>query len=125
MTNINEVLRQHIKIINAFDHPITREELEFYGLKKFIHVTRHVPTSNSTAELFALGDNMTDLGYIKVSDELLWYFNKSFNVRFNANYTEEQFFQQSTVQNFYNLEPVICDNVKELKSLLEHLWDGI
>lgn len=125
MTNINEILRQHIKIIKTFEHPITREELELYGLQRFIHVTRHVPTSNNTAELFALGDNMTDLGYLKVSNELLWYFNKSFNVRFNANYTEEQFFQQSTVQNFYNLEPDICDNVKELKSLLEHLWNDI
>lgn len=125
MTNINEVLRQHIKIIKTFDHPITRKELEIYGLRKFIRTIRHVPESTDTDELFAIGDNTTDLGYIKVSNSLLWYFNKSFNVRFDSNYTEEQFFQQSTVQNFYNLEPDICDNVKELKSLLEHLWNDI
>lgn len=126
MANINEVLRQTIKIIKSFDHPITHDELKMYGLTNFIRSIRNTGASGADV-LFDFGRYIYDksdneIGIIKISYDLLWYIYVGGNIRFDANYTKEEIFQQSTVQNFYDLEPDITDNIKELISLLEHLW---
>lgn len=128
MANINEVLRQTIKIIKSFDHPITRSEITMYGLDNFIHSIRHVSNGDFDI-LFDFGkysfDEKSDLGIIKVSYKLLMYIYEGGHIRFSTDYTEEQLFQQSTVQNYYDLEPDFAENMKKLIVLLEHLWDGI
>lgn len=131
MANINEVLKQTIKIIKSFDHPITREEIDMYGLNNVIRNLTYVIDSSTddTKLLFDFGRYIHDktnqeVGIIKVSYGLLWYFYFGGNIRFNSNLTEAEIFQQSTVQNFYDLEPDIAENIKELISLLEHLWQA-
>lgn len=127
MANINEVLKQTIKIIKSFDHPITREDIDMYGLNTFIHYVKH--DGGDRDILFEFGryhynDKYREVGIIKVSYDLLWYIYFGGNIRFNANLTEEEIFQQSTIRNFYDLEPDITANMKELISLLEHLWQA-
>lgn len=126
MPNINEVLRQTIKIIKAFDHQITREELQMYGLTTFIRSVRYTNSTN-TDVLFDFGryiydPSYKDTGIIKVSYDLLWYIYSGGNIKFNTNYTKEEIFQQSTIHDYYDLELDIAENIKELISLLEHLW---
>lgn len=128
MANINEVLKQTIKIIKSFDHPITLEEIRMYGLCKFIRRITTTKSENASSQLlfefgrYTYDDEYNNIGIIKVSYEVLWYFYFGGHIRFDANITQEELFQQSTVQNFYDLEPDIATNIKELISLLEHLW---
>ncbi|QOI71943.1 hypothetical protein pEaSNUABM47_00481 [Erwinia phage pEa_SNUABM_47] len=127
MNNINTLLRQYIKIIKSFDHPITRDEIEIYGFNNCIRNLRTTPCNTSTDLLFDFGRYTHDkkfnhIGIIKVSSELLWYIYFGGNIRFKTDLTEEEIFQQSTVNNFYDLEPDVASNISELISLLEHLW---
>ncbi|SOK58734.1 hypothetical protein [Yersinia phage fHe-Yen9-04] len=127
LNDINTLLRQCIKIIKSFDHPITRDEIQMYGLDNYIRNLRITMYNTSTDVLFDFGRYTHDkkfnhIGIIKVSSEILWYIYFGGNIRFKTNLTEEEIFQQSTINNYYDLEPDIAKNISELISLLEHLW---
>lgn len=122
--NINTILRQVIRIIKSFEHPITLDELKLYKLTEFVQSIKSTPVQGELDEVFAFGKYWNDeIGVIKVSNSVSWYFHKKGNHKFSTELDAGEVFQLSTVENFHDLEPDICENLRELISLLKHLWE--
>lgn len=125
--DIHETINKVVKFLENVDD-LKHDDLKFFNLNEYIIVL-----SNGNFDECDEYDSLFDLipyteegvlheTTIKVCKKLIWYITRGFNVRINLDITEEQFFQQSTVQNFYDIPYETIENCNKLISVLGKIY---
>jgi len=126
--DIHQTIDKVTKFLENIDD-LRYDDLKFFNITNYILVFSKSQNFDECDEYVSLFDLIpyTEEGEIydvtiKVCKKLIWYIRPGFNVRINLDMTEEMFFQQSTVQNFYDIPYETIENCNKLISILGKIY---
>lgn len=125
--DIHQTIDKVTKFLENIDD-LRYDDFKFFNLHKYIIVLDkgNFDDRDEYGSLFDLIP-YTEEGEIydvtiKVCKKLIWYIRPGLEVRINLDITEEMFFQQSTVQNFYDIPYETIENCNKLISILGKIY---
>lgn len=115
------VLYQVLKILKTFNS-LTLYDIGFYGLSKFLFINDNIKNADKVSESTLLFDitfgDVQDAITIKVSNDRIWYFEKTFNVRYLFSTPEETIFMDTLKSDMKHVNYELLMLVKDIKDTL-------
>lgn len=121
--DIHQTIEKVTTVLEGIEN-LSRDDLEFFNIYNYIKTftRKNFDEHEDYDSLFDLIPYTEQAGIqytaIKVCKKFIWYINHGFNVKIALDITEEQFFQQSTVQDFGDMIYETIINCNKLINIL-------